>query len=338
MVRRRCAVLFCLAIVLCCFALDAAASELPIRFSLPPVLEALPVAFAEDWGLFEKHGVAVELIGITDNTQRSAALMTGNLDGLMSDVTHAVLDASVGVSLIVTAAARSVPQTGSVALALLSPTSFRITSLEQLLASKQLIGVLYRSDYEFMLDRLVTGASNGSVSTARYSTFGDMLQLATMFGAQWLGSAVLPEPYVSYIATYYPPGGSPLRMELLSGFDGRPLPPTVVVFRRSYVEAHPDAVAAFHAAVAEAIERLNAMPRDELVNTGLDVAVSLFFQAANIELIGQEVLDALPIPTYLPLGTLGRETFDEITGWMKKKGYVVAVPDYDGFVDAQFLP
>jgi len=309
-----------------------------LRFSLPPVLEALPIAFAQEWGLFEAHGVSVELIGITDNQQRSAALMTGNLDGMMEDVTHAVLDASVGVNLVVTAAARSRPQTGSVALALLSPASFRIASLDQLLVSNQLIGVLYRSDYEFMLDRLIDDASDGIVPTVRYRSFGDMLQLATMFAAQWLGSAVLPEPYVSYIATYYPPGGSPLKMEVLSGFDEWSIPPTVVAFRRSYVDAHCDAVLAFHAAVAEAIDRLNATPRDELVDTGLDVAVSLFFQAANTELIGQDVLDALPIPTYLPLETLARETYDEITAWMRKKGYVMAAPDYDGLIDAQFLP
>jgi hypothetical protein len=99
-------------------------------------------------------------------------------------------------------------------------------------------------------------------------------------------------------------------------------------------------VAAFHAAVAEAIGRLNNTPRDELVDTGLDVAVSLFFQAANTELIGQDVLDAIPIPTYLPLETLAREEYEEIVTWMKGKGYIVAaaVPDYGTLVDAQFLP
>jgi len=90
----RSAVLFCF---LALFSLSVGAAEGDaLRISLPPVLEALPVAFAQEWGLFEEHGVEVELVGITDNLQRSAALMTGNLDGLMSDVTHAVLDASVG--------------------------------------------------------------------------------------------------------------------------------------------------------------------------------------------------------------------------------------------------
>jgi len=319
-------------------SIPAAGDKVPLlRFSLPPVLEALPVAFAREWGLFEKHGVSVELVGISDSLQRSAALMTSNLDGMMCDVTQAVLDASVGNDLVVTSGLRSQPQSGSAALALLSPASFRIESLEKLLASNQLIGVLYRSDYEFLLDQLVDGASKATFPSARYSRFSDMLQLATMFGAQWLGSAVLPEPYVSYLATYHPPGGLPLEMITLSEFDPEELPPALVVFRRAYVEAHPDAVAAFHIAVAEAIERLNATPRDELVEAGLDVAVLLFFQAANVSLIEAEVLEALPIPTYLPLEMITRERYGAITAWMRSKGYVVSVPAYDDVVDERFL-
>jgi len=332
----RWAVLFCF---LALFSLSVGAAEGDaLRISLPPVLEALPVAFAQEWGLFEEHGVEVELVGITDNLQRSAALMTGNLDGLMSDVTHAVLDASVGADLVLTTAMASQPQTGSVALAVLSPVSFRIDTLEALLESSQLIGVLYRSDYEFMLDRLIDACPNGEERTARYSSFNDMLQLATMFGAQWLGSAVLPEPYITYIATYKPPSGSPLEMVTLDDFGAWEILPSVVLFRQQVLEDRPDDVTAFHAAIAEAIDRLNAMDRDELVASGLDVAVGLFFQAADTSLIGQDVLDALPIPTYLPLTTLDEAQYDEVVAWMQRKGYMLGAPGYAEFVDYQYMP
>jgi len=301
-------------------------------------MEALPVAFAEEWGLFEAHGISVELVGFSDIDERSAALHTGNLDGLMSDVTHAILDASTGLGLVVTAAARSRPQTGSVALGLLSPASFRIDTFPDLLASNQLIGILYRSDYEFMLDRLIESTPNGDERNANFSKFTDMLQLATMLAAQWLGSAVLPEPYVSYIATYVPPGGEPLKLILLSDFEDLVLPPSVVLFRRSFVDNYPEVVKAFHAAYSEAIVRLNQTSRSELVDTGLDIAVSLFFRAANIELIGQEVLDALPIPTFEPLSTLEPDEYDRIARWVLSKGYVYGnSPDYEEFANWEFL-
>ena len=336
MVWMRRAVLLCL---LAFFSWGAAGEDLPlIRFSLPPVLEALPIAFAQEWGLFEEHGVEVELIGITDNQQRSAALLTGNLDGLMQDVTGAVLDASVSPGLAIVAAASSRPQTGSLALAVLSPTSFRVETLAQLCTSSQLIGILFRSDYEYMLDRLFEAEFGPGACSALTSPFSDMLQLATMFGAQWLGAAVLPEPYISYIATYEPPGGSPVEMRTLAAFDPADVPPSVVVFQASYVEDHPEAVAAFLAAIDEAIERLNGIPRDELVDQGLDIAVSLFFQAANTSLIGEDVLDALPIPVFLPHGILDEARYDDIVAWMHENGYVYNSPAYADLVRTDFLP
>jgi NitT/TauT family transport system substrate-binding protein len=318
----------------------AAGTTLPtLRFSLPPVLEALPIAFANTWGLFEERGINVDLIGFSDPDERSAALQTGNLDGLMSDVTHAILDESTGIRLVITAAARSQPQTGSYALALLSPASFHIADMQQLLASRQLIGVLQRSDYEFMLDQLLDQTPGGKTRTAQYSLFTDILQLATMLGAQWVASAVLPEPYVSYISTYAPPGAEPLHLVTLSDFDGVTPPPALVLFRQSYADEHPDVVSAFLDAYDEAVTRLNQTPRDELVETGLEVAVSLFFQAANTDLIGQDVLDAIPIPTFEPLCTLSSEEYDKIADWLIQEGYLYgAAPDYDGFVDWHFLP
>jgi len=68
--------------------LGAAATTL--RISLPPVLEALPIAFAEAWGMFDEAGLDVDVVGITDNQERSTALLTSNLDAVMSDITSAV--------------------------------------------------------------------------------------------------------------------------------------------------------------------------------------------------------------------------------------------------------
>jgi len=223
-------------------------------------------------------------------------------------------------------------------LALLSPVSFRIASLDELLGSSQLVGILYRSDYEYMLDRMIEDVLDGEERTVRYSPFSDMLQLATMFGAQWLGAAVLPEPYISYIATYQPPGGRALEMVPLADFEAWTLPPSVVVFRRSFVDRHPQEAAAFHAAIAEAIARLNTISSEELIDTGLDVAISLFFQAVDTELIGQDVLDALPIPVYDPLSPLAPEVYENIVAWMRTKGYVNHAPEYAALVDGRFLP
>jgi NitT/TauT family transport system substrate-binding protein len=335
MVWIRRAVLFCFLISFSITVTGETAS--PLRFSLPPVLEALPIAFAQEWNLFEAHGVSVELIGITDNQQRSAALMTGNLDGMMEDITRSILDATTGRDIVITSAASSRPQTGSLALALLSTASFRIDSLEALLASDYSISTIYRSDYEYLLERLLSDRQGGDAEPARTLYFHDILQMAVWFGAQTLPAAVLPEPYVSYLATYYPAGGQPIELVIHDDFMEAGVLPSVIVFQRAYVEDHPEAVAAFYAAYAEAIERINNTPREDLIDLGIDLALSLFFQGADRTTINQEVLDTIPIPLFDAPTVLVQTDYDGILAWMLGKGYVYAAPTYQEITDFQFI-
>jgi NitT/TauT family transport system substrate-binding protein len=335
MVWIRRALFFCFLISI---SITAAGETSPsLRFSLPPVLEALPIAFAQEWDLFEAHGVSVELIGITDNQQRSAALMTGNLDGMMEDVTRSILDATAGGNVVITSAAASRPQTGSLALALLSPTSFRLDSFDALLDSDYAIGTLYRSDYEYLLDRLLADRQDEDTEPKQTLFFHDMLQMAVWFGAQTLPAAVLPEPYITYLATYHPPGGKPIELVIHDDFSEIGVLPAVVVFRRGFVEDHAEAVAAFYAAYTEAIERINSASRDELIDVGIDVALSLFFQGADRTTINQEVLDAIPIPVYDSPTILDRSGFEAILAWMLRKGYVFVEPTYEQLTDFQFV-
>ncbi len=331
---RRAALFF----VLTSISIAAVGETLPtLRFSLPPVLEALPIAFAQEWGLFEAHGVSVELIGIADNQQRSAALMTGNLDGMMEDITRSILDSTSGGDIVITSAASSQPQTGGMALALLSPASFRVESLDSLLASEYSIGTIYRSDTEYLLDRLLADRRGEDVEPARTTYFHDMLQMAVWFAAQTLPAAVLPEPYVSYIATYHPPGGAPVELVIHDDFSGIGVLPSVIVFDRDYMAAQPEAIAAFYAAYIEAIERINATPRDDLIDRGIDVALSLFFQGADRSTINQEVFDTIPIPTFDLPSVLSRSDYEDVLAWMLDKGYVYRSPTYEESTDFQFI-
>jgi len=335
MVWIRRAALFCFLVVVSMAVV--AAEDPPIRFSLPPVLEALPVAFALEWDLFEAHGVSVELIGITDNQQRSAALMTGNLDGMMEDVTRSILESTTGGDIVITSASTSRPQTGSLSLALLSPESFRLDSIDALLASNYAIATIYRSDFEYLLEQLLADYQQDDAPPAKTMYFHDMLQMAVWFGAQTLPAAVLPEPYISYLQSYYPAGGQPIGLVIHDDFSNRCTLPSVTIFRTAFVEQHPDTVAAFYAAYVETIERINAMPRDELVELGIDIALSLFFQGAERTTISQAVLDTIEIPYFDVPDVLERSDYDGIRAWMLKKGYVYEAPTYDEITDFQFV-
>ncbi len=333
--RMRRGILF---VILCTLASGGAAVSATLRMSLPPVFEALPIAFAEAWGLFDAEGVSVDLVGITDNQERSTALLTGNLDAVMEDVTRALLDYSSARDLVITGSAISVPQTDSVPLGLLSHVGLGAESLADLLATNQKIGISYRTDDEYMLDQLLIACGITKGWSTRYMYFNDSLQLAIWFAAQTVPVATLREPYISYIATYHGPNLLPPNLSWLSTFSGIEPVPCAVVFRKAFVRDHPSAIAAFYRAHTAAVERINAMPRDELIAVGLDVVLGLFFQGANASTVPQEALDAISIPRFEPPAPLPPETFASVATWMQKKGYLYERLEYAAVVNNLFLP
>ena len=238
---------------------------------------------------------------------------------------------------MITSAASSRPQTGSLALALLSLVSFRLDSLEALLASDYSIGTIYRSDYEYLLERLLADRQDEDAEPTQMLYFHDILQMAVWFGAGTVPAAVLPEPYVTYLATYYPAGGQPIRLVVHDDFSGTGVLPSVIVFQRAYVENYPEEVKAFYAAYAEAIERINSTPRDELIDVGIDIALSLFFQGADRTTINQEVLDTIPIPLFDAPTVLTQTDYDGIMAWMLAKSYVYTAPTYGEITDFRFI-
>jgi len=314
------------------------ATATTLRISLPPVLEALPIAFAESWGMFDEAGIDVEVVGITDNQERSTALLTGNLDAVMSDVTSAVLDYGMNQSVVVVAAAGSTPQPGALRLALLSHVGFGPSDVASLLESDQLVGVTYRTDDEYLLDQFFAANGLRRAWITRYTYFSDMLQLGVWFGAKTLPVSILPEPYYSYIATILPVSGVPANLAVLSDFSDFVAPPRVVLFREDYVARHRADVAAFLGVYAAAVDRLNATPRDEIINVGLDVVIGLFFQGMNKALIQQQTLDAMSIPVFDRPAPLAQDLFDSLTEWMTDKGYLNQPISLAEFASFDLLP
>lgn len=309
-----------------------------VRISLPPVLNSLPIAYAEQWGLFEEHGISVELIGITDSQERSTALLTGNLDAVMEDLTRALLDASSGGDLRITAAAYQQPEWADRELAVLSPSSFGIDSFDALISSNYAIATVFCSDHEYMLDQLLQTRSYTPMRDVSYTYWTDLLQMAVWVGSRALPAAVLPEPYIAYIDTYQPLQGTGIDLVSIADFSDIESLPSVVVFRQEYIADHPEAVEGFHRAYTEAVERINASERDELIETGLAVVLSLFFQGADPSLITEDVLDAISIPRYeLPI-ELDRQRFDAVTVWMRSRGYIRSAPTFESLFDGRFLP
>ncbi len=316
-------------------------SPLPrLRVSLPPVMGCLPIAFANGWDMFAQNGLDVEVVGLSDNQARTLALMAGDIDGMICDVSTAILLVTSGTDIVITSTAYQPTQTGS--LALLTQSYFNIDSIDDLLDRTEpgntlkSIAITEMSDIEYELDTLLTGLGYTVDPNKDYSYWHDMLQLSMFLNLGSVYAAVLPEPYITYLSKYPPikPGSKLIH---LSDFAGIDLLPSVVVFRRDVVEESPDLIAKFYDTYREAIDRVNGMSREELTTTGIDVALDLFFPGLTEDAVPEGILDDFAIPHFSSPALLDRGKFESVVAWERKKGYAWKQPVYEDVITDEFI-
>jgi NitT/TauT family transport system substrate-binding protein len=340
MVHARRSAIFCLVIVFLGVFISYGDSLPKLRVSLPPVMGALPIAFASGWNLFQQNGIDVDVIGLSDNQARALALMAGNIDGMVCDVTTALLLIASGTDIVITSTAYKPEQTGS--LALLSQSYFNINSIDALLArtdsgsTLKSIAITEMSDIEYEIDALLTKLGYTVKPDKDYSYWHDMLQLATFLSLGSVYAAVLPEPYITYISNY-PPVKPGTRLIHLSDFDGIDLLPSVVVFRRSIVEKSPDVIARFYDTYRQAIEKIDNTSREELIDTGIDEALALFFPGLGTDAIPEGVVDSFVIPHFSHPAMLSKQQYEDVVAWANAKHYTWKHPAYEDVTTDQFL-
>ena len=336
---RRFALLFIVTIVFVSTLVGA--NPLPgLRVSLPPVMGCLPIAFANGWDLFAQNGLDVEVVGLSDNDARILALMAGDIDGMICDVSTAILLITSGTNIVITSTAYQPEQTAS--LALLSQSYFKIDSIDDLLNRTETgntlksIAITEMSDIEYEVDSLLISLGHSVTPNKDYSYWHDMLQLAMFLSLGSVYAAVLPEPYITYLSKYpqIKPGAVLVQ---LSDFAGIDLLPSIIVFRRDVVDRSPDAVTTFYDVYREAMDRINHMPREELTTTGIDIALSTFFPGLGKDAVPEGILDDFALPHFSYPEMLSKQKFEDVAAWLKWKGYTWKHPAYEDVTTDQFI-
>ena len=268
-------------------AVSVGAFAAPIRVSLPPLLGALPVAVAQKLDLFGEQGLEVQLVPLPSQRDRVLAFQAGQIEAMVTDLTSALLLVASQPNEAAIAAALYLPPQDGTHLALITPVNFsRIQTLSELTEAaarrKIQIAVLRQSDLEFMLDQLFQ--NQGLFFPSELYVGQDNLLVNatwTLFGMT--AAAVLPQPYVDYLL-HYEFEGKPTLL-VLADFAGLPIPPDVLVVRRSLPA---EAVEAFLAAVKEAATRIRNMSREELIKLAMPLVIELFFPGVNLEAANPE--------------------------------------------------
>jgi hypothetical protein len=199
-----------------------------------------------------------------------------------------------------------------------------------------LIAITPMSNMEYDLDTLMHHLGYKINPDKDYLYQYDLLQVATFLSLGSVYAAVLPEPYITYISNY-PSVMKDSHLVHLSDFAGVHLLPSVVVFRRDFVNAHPDMVTRFYAAYRDAVNRINSSTKDELIALGINEALTLFFPGMSEKAVPPGIMDTFTIPRFPFPGMVSKEEFDAVINWVNAKHYTWKHPSYEELTTDRFV-
>ncbi len=322
----------------------ATALAAPLRVSVPPLFGSVPVILAsgEGWGLFSEEGLEVALEPLPSQTARLQAFRARQVDILVSDLTLALMIVSQRDADAVIAGSTYSPsnlgQNVAPPALLITPQRYsRISSLEELAReppTRRLnIGVPRQSDLEFMLDQLFLTAGH-TPPEQTYVGRDNLLDNANYLSIGRFHAGVFPQPYGQYLMAIDVPGDP--EFVVLSEFSNVFVPPTVLVIRRSLLEQRHAEVVAFFCSLERAVERVNSLSREDLLELGWQLVTQLFMPGHEPHTMAPEdrerverAIETLFIPDFPVPAPVDRESFEVVLSWARRKGYVRFPPEFD---------
>jgi NitT/TauT family transport system substrate-binding protein len=201
------------------------ADDITIRVALLPVLDVLPIVVAQEEGLFEQHGVKVELISVGSAPERDQLISSGQADAMMNELISVMLlnQSSLQVQAVRYARAATAEQP---LFSIMAPADAGITDAQGL--KNVPVGISQATIIEYLMTLLASGE---------------------------LGAATLPEPFTTLAKQQ----GAVVALD--DSIDPE-LSFSVYSVRKQMIDEHPEAVKAFLAAIEDAVSLINANPQN----------------------------------------------------------------------------
>jgi len=299
--------------------LSACASDKPeqvtLRMALLPVLDTLSIHVAAQEGFFEEQGVSVEIIPVSSAPERDQIVAAGEADGMLNEIVSTLFYNKDEVQVQIVRTARAATSEAPIFRILASADS-GITNVEDLKGVE--IGISEGTVIEYLTDRLLEaeGFTEDEIASIAVPKIPDRLAL---LGSGELQAAMLPDP-ASSVALL---GGAVVVVDDTShpefGF-------SVFSFRKNVIDAHPEAIEKFMAALEQAVEKINADPSqyaDLMAEKGL---------------VPPPLMESYTVNPFPTAGVPSQAQWDDALDWTLSKGLIENGVDYDESVTAEFLP
>lgn len=313
------AALFAVALMACgssaTTAPEVAAEPVALKIAVLPVLDALPMYVAQQAGLFAANGVVVEFIPVPSAPERDQVVSSGQADGMINEAVSTLFYNREATRLQIVRYARTA--TADTALfRILSPGNSGITIPEELKGVE--IGVSQGTVIEYLTERLLE-QENFSADEIKTVAVPKIDVRLSLLASGELKAAMLPEPLSSL---------AELQGAVVVLDDTRhpEFSFSTISFRTEVIDAHPEAVRGFLAALEEATRQINNDPTQW--NSLL----------AEQSLVPPPLLETFQVPQFPTAGVPTEAQWADALAWAKSKGLIDVDVAYNSSVNPSFLP
>lgn len=310
--------MFLLVLILAAVLLSGCAGEgdpQTLKIAVLPILDALPMHIAQEQGYFVEQNLVVELVPVSSGPERDQLMQAGQVDGMINEIVSVMFYNQTETEVVAVRFARAA-STESPVFSILAAPGSGIESAADLAGVE--IGISEGTVIEYMTDRVLqnAGLSKDEIAAVAIPRIPDRLALLQ---SGELAAATLPEPATS--------------MAVLNGativIDDTTLPQvgtSVITFSVESLEAKPEAVRGFLAAVEKAVADLNEDPHQ------FDALL------AELEMVPPPLAATFELPPYVTASVPSEDLWQDALDWVTEKGLITSTASYADSVDASFLP
>jgi len=286
-----------------------------LKLALLPVLDTLPIHVAAHEGYFEEQGLSIVLIPVSSAPERDSIVSAGEADGMLNEVVSTLFYNKADIQVQIVRIARAATSEAPL-FRILAAADSGVNSVEDLKGVE--IGISEGTIIEYLTDRLLEaeGFTESDIASIAIPKIPDRLAL---LGSGELQAAMLPDPASSLAIQ----GGATVAIDDTShpefGF-------SVLSFRKETIDANPETIKGFLAAVEQAVEKINADPSqyaDLMAEKGL---------------VPPPLMGSYQVNPFPAAGVPSQAQWDDAVEWAMEKGLLENGVAYQDSVTAEYLP
>ncbi len=308
-------VLVTLLVTACGPATPPAMETVTLKIAVLPIIDTLPMYVAQQEGLFAKHGVNVELVPVASAPERDQLVAAQQADGMINETISDMLFNKDGVQVQAVRYALR-PAEGYGHFFILASAQSGITAPDGLKNVE--IGVSQGTVIEYVTERLLQaeGLSADEIVTIPVPKIPDRMAL---LASGELQAGVLPDPL----------GALAVQSGAVIVLDDSAHPEygfSIYSFRKDVIDAHPEAIQGFLAAIDEAIALINADPTQYT-----DIL-------SEAKIVPAPLLEAYKVPPFPAAAVPTEAEWNDALSWAKDKGMLDVDVSYTDSVNGSLLP